>query len=141
MRGSYLDVEIDSYTEGGSAATQQFNLRIGDQEFDSLIGELGARISTAISLDFGVIVPQLQVAYRHEFKNDAEKTKAAFVSQAGSPEFTISTRDGDEDYFTVGLGASAVMKGGLQAFVNYETVLGLEDLDNHIFTVGVRTEF
>ena len=130
------------WTQLATAVAGGLNLRVDDQDFESLIGEIGLQTSYAISTDFGVILPQFRGAYKHEFLNNSEKIGALFVQSTGTvAAFNIRTRDGDEDFFSVGAGASMVLTGGTQAFLSYDTVLGLDDISNHVITLGVRGEF
>lgn len=46
----------------------------------------------------------------------------------------------DGDYFNVGAGVSANFKQGLQAFIDYEAVLELKNVESHVFTAGLRLE-
>jgi len=46
----------------------------------------------------------------------------------------------DRNFFNIGVGLSATFRGGVSAFVSYETVLGLENITRHSVTMGVRKE-
>jgi hypothetical protein len=41
----------------------------------------------------------------------------------------------------VGAGLAALFRGGITAFVNWDTLLGLRDVTVHNVTAGVRFEF
>jgi len=102
---------------------------------------LGAQVSYAFSQSFGVLVPQGQVGWVHEFENDSEQFSAVYVDDPNQNQLLAETNDPDRDYFELGLGVSAVFKRGTQAFVYYDTVLGFDDVTDHVFTVGGRMEF
>jgi len=139
-RLTYYEVDIDDYQEKGAEASG-LNLKVDGQDWESLTTVLGAQVSYAISQNFGVIVPQGQVGWVHEFENDSEEFTAVYVDDPRQNELRAETNDPDRDYFEVGLGVSAVFKGGTQAFIYYDTVLGFDDLTDHIVTVGGRMEF
>lgn len=141
IRIDYLDVDIDGYTETGAGG---LNLQISSQDIKSLTSNLGAQVSYAISQNFGILIPQGRVAWVHEFKDESRSIAARYLHDPDNtnPTFWSAPTDNpDRNYFTLGLGVSGVFKGGMQAFFDYETILGLSNLSYHIFTVGVRSEF
>ncbi|MGH2607495.1 MAG: autotransporter outer membrane beta-barrel domain-containing protein [Tepidiformaceae bacterium] len=137
-RGEYLNLQVDPYRERGA---EGLDLAVGKQEVESLVTALGAQVSIALSLPFGVVVPQIRAEWRHEFLNDDTSITARYVNDPFNTFFTIPTDDPDRDYVAVAAGASAVFRRGVSAFVNYETVLGLRDVTHHAFTGGLRVEF
>ncbi|MEA2080171.1 MAG: autotransporter outer membrane beta-barrel domain-containing protein [Pseudomonadota bacterium] len=139
-RVTYYEVDIDDYREKGAEASG-LNLNVDSQDWESLTSVLGAQLSYAFSQSFGVLVPQGQVGWVHEFENDSERFSAIYVDDPNQNQLVAETNDPDRDYFELGLGVSAVFKRGTQAFVYYDTVLGFDDVTDHIFTVGGRMEF
>jgi outer membrane autotransporter protein len=139
-RVTYYEVDIDDYQEKGAEASG-LNLKVDGQNWESLTSVLGAQVSYAFSQSFGVLVPQGQVGWVHEFENDSEEFSAVYVDDPRQNQLRAETNDPDRDYFELGLGVSAVFKRGTQAFVYYDTVLGFDDVTDHIFTVGGRMEF
>jgi outer membrane lipase/esterase len=142
LRINYLTAEIDGYTEQGPAS---MNLRVRDQNFNSLTTALGGGASYAMSKGFGVLVPQIRAEWIHEFKNDERLLAATFVNdpRANLDGHTLfaQTEGPDRDYFTVLFGLSTVLRGGLQGFVSYERIFELKDISSNIFNGGVRYEF
>ena len=51
------------------------------------------------------------------------------------------TVDPDRDFFNVAVGVSAVLRHGFSAFAQYETVLGLDDINVHHVAFGLRKTF
>ncbi len=138
LRLDYLDVEIDDFTERGAVGVR---LNVDDQDFESFTGALGVRGSMAVSRDWGVLVPTLYGEWEHEFEDDGHTIKARFVGDPTNTTFRAETNDPDENYFVVGGGLSAVLKGGTQLFVEYSILLGHDDIDNQIITGGLRLAF
>ena len=139
-RVTYYKVDIDDYREHGAEASG-LNLAVDGQDWKSLTSVLGAQLSYAFSQSFGVLVPQGQVGWVHEFENDSQRFSAVYVDDPNQNQLLAETNDPDRDYFELGLGVSAVFKRGTQAFFYYDTVLGFDDVTDHIFTVGGRMEF
>jgi outer membrane lipase/esterase len=142
LRVNYLTAKIDGYTEQGHAS---MNLRVRDQNFNSLTTALGGGASYAMSKGFGVLVPQIRAEWIHEFKNDERLLAATFVNdpRANLDGHTLfaQTEGPDRDYFTVLFGLSTVLRGGLQGFVSYERIFELKNITSNIFNGGVRYEF
>ncbi|MEH6592480.1 MAG: autotransporter outer membrane beta-barrel domain-containing protein [Halioglobus sp.] len=139
FRATYIKVGIEDYREKG-AETSGLNLDVNGQDWKSMTTVLGAQLSYTFNQDFGVLVPYARAGWTHQFENDATDMTAVYVDDPRGNVLRAWTDEPDEDYAEVGVGVSAVFKGGLQAFFNYDTILELEDLTTHLFTVGVRME-
>jgi len=140
FRASYSNVDMDGYQEKG-AETSGLNLRVKGEEWESLTTVLGAQFSYAISRDFGVLLPNARFGWVHQFENDAVEMTAVYVDDPRGNILRATSDDADEDYAELSLGFSTVYRGGMQAFFNYETLLGFDDLSSHLFTIGMRSEF
>jgi hypothetical protein len=66
---------------------------------------------------------------------------AKYANDPFNTFFAISSDEPDRDYFALGVGLVAVLSRRVTAFVDYETVLALADVTNHIVTLGLRVEF
>jgi outer membrane autotransporter protein len=137
-RLSYLNLQIDGYRERGA---EGLNLEIGEQELDSLVLALGAQVSYAFRTGFGALIPAARFEWRHEFLNDRRSVTAKYANDPFNTFFAISSDEPDRDYFALGVGLVAVLSRRVTAFVDYETVLALADVTNHIVTLGLRVEF
>jgi len=139
-RLTYLKVEVDDYKESG-AGEFGLNLAVDGQDWKSVTSVLGGQISYASSRSFGVVMPQGRLAWVHEYEDDSTKMKATYIDDPRKNTLLAITDDPDSDYFELGVGVSAVFKNGVQAFFNYDTVLGMDDFTIHMFTLGGRWEF
>lgn len=139
-RISYLKVDIDDYTEKGAEATG-LNLNVDDQEWKSLTSVLGAKFAYSVSKDFGVLIPQGNIGWIHEYENDSEVFTATYVADPRQNILKASTNSPDRDYFELGIGVSAVLKSGVQLYASYDTILEFDDLTSHLISVGGRWEF
>lgn len=144
-----VDLEIDDYTEktdnpeNGSMA-----MTVDDQDIDSLRSELGVQLSWNFSPDFGVMFPYLDVSWIHEFEDGDDPITTRYANADGLEDldvdnqiFTVLTDSYDEDYFRLSLGVGFAFSGGLQAFINYDTLLELDDYTYNAITAGIRKEF
>lgn len=153
LDASYLDASVDRFTErsfptGDSSARDDAHaLRIGEQSIESLDVSLGLRLQYVFAPSFGVLIPYLRGAYHSELLNDSRKILATYepvyseVSGSTQRSFIVPTDEPDDDYYTVTGGASVVLRGGLQAFVQYLEVLDLDYYSESVISGGVRYEF
>ena len=134
----YGSAKIHAYEETNATG---LNLNINKQEIDTTNFKLGASISNAFSFSWGVIAPQFDAFWIHEFITAGEKVTASFVADPFNTKFTFTTEDLDSDYFTASLGAVLMVPGGFTAFLQYETYIDYENYDQSMLSLGARMEF
>ncbi len=137
-RLTYFKIDIDGFSETGAS---ELNLKVKDQNVDSLISALGVRASRSMSWKWGVWSPQLRGEWNHEFENDVETISMQYLHDPNNNKLTVETEKPDRNFFRFGATLANVSAGGTQVFFDYETFLGLRDISNHIFTLGARLEF
>ena len=133
----YLRTELDGFTETGNPLALSYE----DQVEDSLTTTVGAQASVAISTSFGVIVPQANAEYVHEFLNDRRTIDA--VADDGTPDGTpvsFVTDPPDRNYFNVGGGVVFVLPDGIAPFLAYSAQVANRFEELHTVTAGVRLE-
>ncbi len=112
-------------------------------ETDSLESILGAQMSYAWSQSWGVLMPQVRAEWHHEFLNSSRSYDVTFLVDPRSNQhiYRSTTGSPDRDFANIAAGVSAVLKHGMQVFLDYETIIGLSNIETHKFTAGVRVEF
>jgi len=85
--------------------------------------------------------PQIRGEWDHEYKNDTKTTTTKYVNDPFNTALFIRNESPDRNFFRVGATLANVSAGGTQVFFDFETILGLRDITNHIFTIGARQEF
>lgn len=138
LRLEFVGVLIDGYTEFGAAG---LDLTVKRQDVFSLQHALGGQLARAIGTPIGVLVPYVRAEWRHEFLDHKRRITAKYARDPFNIFFSIPTDDPDRDFAALAAGLAGQFKGGVAAFLNYETVLGLRDVTAHTFTAGVRIEF
>ena len=116
-------------------------MQVFDQDLESLQSVLGVNFTYVASTDFGVLTPYFTAEWYHEFEDDERNITAKYVFDPTNDVLRFRSNGADEDFFGISLGVNSVLKGGAQLFLNYDTVLDLDDVTQHIFTAGVRYEF
>ncbi|MFC6672940.1 autotransporter outer membrane beta-barrel domain-containing protein [Marinobacterium aestuariivivens] len=133
----FIETDIDSWSEsGGGGLAQSYD----DQSISSLTTSLGAQVSYALSRSWGVLLPQASIFYVHEFDDDSRTITSSFAEDTGNTALNYQTDEPDRNYFTAGIGATAVLANGIMPFVDYQALLGHDFLDEQVITIGVRVE-
>lgn len=152
-RLNYHKSKIDDYKEHQSGNNNDpgfgLALDIDDQNIKSLSTNLGARASYAFTTGIGAVTPYARFDWQHEYENDTSAIRGSFINggQGSVPgasaanDILIPLDDPDRDFFNLSLGVASVFPNGISAFVDYLTVLGLDDITLHQFVGGVRFEF
>lgn len=149
VRLDYRKLDIDGYTETGAGG---LSLKVESQDVSSLIFALGGQIAYSISTPFGVVVPRFRAEYNHEFDDDSVLLRAQYFAPIDpsndltatgltNPVFEARTGEPDRDFAVIGGGISAVFQRNVQAFIDFESVVGRSKVSNNILTTGVRVDF
>lgn len=136
-RFTYQKTSVDGYRESGALG---LNLTVDDQDWDSITTTIGGQASYAMSQDWGILTPYGRLAWVHEFGNDSETMRAFYTVDPNRNNLIAETDDPDRNYAELNVGVSAVMRDGVQAFFDYQTLLGHSYVDDHVFTAGFRVE-
>jgi outer membrane autotransporter protein len=137
-RLDYYHGNIDSYKESGAFG---LNLAVDEQNFESLQSVLGTQLSYTFSHSLGVIIPQINFGWNHEFLNKSREINARYTADPNNFTLTAVTNGADNDFFTLGAGVSSVLQGGTQLYFNYTSLLGYSNVESHSFEAGFRLEF
>ena len=116
----YIDATIDGFTESGAGG---LNLVYDEQNFRSLTGNLGLRLTYAWNLPWGVLLPHLRVDYVHEFEDDVDVFGVRFASDPNATStapILIETENPDSSYWRLATGFSAQFTHGISAYIEYQ---------------------
>jgi len=83
----------------------------------------------------------VRIEWEHEFMDDSRLITARFVNDPLRQPIRFATDSPDRDYVNIGVALSATFRGGIAAFIDYETVLALANVTRHDITLGIRGEF
>lgn len=136
---NYANTHIGDYSETSGGG---LGLRFDDQWVNSLQSVVGVLAQAAISTSIGVLVPQANADYIHEFANSQRFINVAFVedNRANPLQFTFQNDVPVRNYFNVGTGLIMVLPNGWQPFVNFRAMVGNSQFDNYAGTFGLRIE-
>jgi uncharacterized protein with beta-barrel porin domain len=134
----FNSIKIDSYQESNATG---LNLNIAEVETESMILKLGGSVSNAISTSWGIISPQIDAYWMHEFKPDGQRVKANFIADPANTKFVFTTDELDSDYFTFSIGTVILLQNGFSAFLHYEKYFDYDDYEQSMVSLGARAEF
>jgi hypothetical protein len=157
----YLDVTIDQFSEERSSNSlsslnsRSFSLIIDKQSIKSVDSALGVKFQLTLTPAFAVIIPYLGYAAHSESEDSARSISAHFVGlEALDPDgFNVPTDARDSSYSNAYAGISMVLRGGrqrtqggaihggLQGYIQYSRIDGLEFYDDEVISGGFRYEF
>lgn len=143
-RVEYIHARVDAFDERMSRPDAEgggWAVHVAKQKADSLTSQLGLELSRALSVSWGVVMPTLSLEWLHEFKDNPGGVSGHFLQDNSRTLFFLPTDDYDSDYFSLGLGASVQLAGGLSGFVHYRQLLGYQDLDAWSLQAGLRVAF
>lgn len=136
-RLNYSGSLIDGFTETGA---QELNMKIEEQNTDSLLSSIGAQLVYTHSARWGVLMPFIWFSWEHEFSGESDNIRAAFADDQFSSAFNIATEKEDINYFTSGQGVSVVLPRGVSLYARMENVLGRQHYAITNFAFGGRIE-
>ena len=142
LKVEHQDITIDGFTEGGPVA-DGFGFAVGSQKIKSLDTALGVRAQRVFTPSFGVMVPYLRAEYHKEFENEPRTLSSIYAdssSIATNGAFSVPTDEPDDDFVLLATGFSMVWPHGLQGFLQYQQVVGLDRYSDRVITAGLRYE-
>ena len=135
----YSRAETDAFLEE-DLSDSGLAMAVDKYKRDSLLGQLGLRLSGSIPSGMGVFIPQFRVEYEHEFARDPKTARTAFQQDAGGNVYRLAGDSPDRDSINLGLGIMAIFPNGWLPFFDYQVLLGNDDRDRYRLTLGLRKE-
>ena len=132
----------ETYREDGETGLE---LEYANDSQTSLQSNLGAAASIAVSTTFGVLLPQIEGAWVHEFADDQRSLKARFREArwdetAKIGNFRYDSESPDRNFGIIGVGLTAVLPNGLQPFTALRTIVGNDRYNSYAISAGLRLE-
>jgi uncharacterized protein YhjY with autotransporter beta-barrel domain len=129
----------DPYLESG---VTPMTLAFDAQTMTSLRSLVGIQGSRAFSWRGGVLVPQLNADWVHEYRDDQRVLSAHFAEdlRAAPTGLHIRNNPPDRDWYQLRFGTVAVFAHGFSAFVALEGTAGHAYLERYRASLGVRLE-
>lgn len=132
----YTKIWVDSFSENGPLA-----LTVGSDDAESLRGTLGFRLQSQWTTKSGLITPEFQARWVHEFLDHSRTLHAELpLDPSFGESFTTVTAPGQRDYADVG--ASLSRSSGPVTFkAEYDAQIGANSYVGHTVSVRLRYLF
>ena len=111
----YTQLDEDGFTEKGAGA---LNLAVESRTTESLLSWLGLRAGRAFRFDGATFLPEVSLAWLHDFDIDDSVTTAAIAGAPGS-SFSIPGQSMETDGVNAGAALSLISKNGYRASLKY----------------------
>lgn len=133
----YAHVKIDSFSEGSSVGA----LSLGDDRYEALLGNFGARVGFNIPVGDVVVRPEIRGAYRREFRHDGDATFSYSFAGPGVGSLQFNPTPLARGYATAGAGLTiSGTRSPLAIVVDYNGEFA-SDRRIHGITGGLRLAF
>lgn len=128
-------IDQDGYSEKGADA---LNLRLQEQDEESLVTTLGLRLARRFTLGRVVIVPDVRIAWLHESCAGAVHAKARL--SGGGDAFRIDGYEAEKDRMTTGASLNVYFSEKANLHMDYDLDLG-DQYDAHTGRLGISISF
>jgi outer membrane autotransporter protein len=135
-RVDFIRASIDSYKETGA---NEFNLNIDEQLVDSLVFNVGGRMSLSISTRWAVILPYAGMSFEHSEESN-HVISGYFLADPSQSSISFNTDKPDNNYFRLNTGITAVLPKGISLYVQYDTVVAKDLYSENNYSFGGRYE-
>jgi outer membrane autotransporter protein len=132
----YMYLDEEGYRESGAGGA---NLIVSERYTNSLISDVGLRFYLPFERTLDTCIPEITVAWRHDFDVDDRQIRAAFDGAPGV-SFTTEGDEISEDGLVVGCGLTLLNKKGTSVNIRYNGEIR-GDYEAHQLSGGIRIEF
>lgn len=147
------DITVDGFVED-DLNNAAFDLVVRKQELKSMEYTLGFKTQYTLTPQSGVYIPWLSLELVTQTEDAPRLIDAYYANDASAQTaFQVPTTKLDSSYSVISVGVSSVLRGGgqteadgaihggIQGFVNYKVITGLEGMSLNIFSLGLRYAF
>lgn len=131
----YCGTTLEPYAESDGLGLA---MAYDEQAFRSLVSRAGVFASTALSRAWGVLSPQVRAEYVHQHASDEREIRTRFVQDTNGYRIALRTEAPDRDFWMLGVGAVAVLPGGFSAFLDFQRMVGHDQMEEQIVSTGLR---
>lgn len=129
-----LKASFDAYSERGAGDKA---LLLSKRETTTPIYTLNGQLNYALRFSGGVLIPEMDLSWVHEFDDEAATIEASFRDDPRHATFRLSGEAPDTDYYLMQLGANYIIGGGTTGYFYYNTSLGRRGYSQYMLNLGI----
>ncbi|MES2824609.1 MAG: autotransporter domain-containing protein [Pseudomonadota bacterium] len=139
VRFDYVQNNVDGYGENGSSGLPMV---IAEQSTDQLTLGAGVQSTYVLNRNWGVLIPLAKLTLLSEVTSGFDPVASHFAYDP-DPENTFALKNDGEDkaYAQFALGSSFIFKAGVSGFIQYQQMVGYDNLSAYQIQGGIRYEF
>jgi outer membrane autotransporter protein len=140
----FLDATVNGFQESGASG---LDLVYQKQDFESATASLGVRITAAWNFGWIVLLPHFRADAVWEFRDAVNAFGVRFANDpfAGTanptPPIVVTSEAPDQSFMLFAVGMAAQLRYGVSAYVEYQTLQGLEFLTVSDVALGMRVQY
>lgn len=139
----YIDSKIDAFAESGVGP---FDLAFAKQNYKSSSARLDFNVSYAINSESAVWLPHFRAELIKEFGANIDTFDVRLVNEdLGSgpvqAPLTVQMDKLDDMYYRASLGVSAQFHNDVSGYLEYQQLIGFDQVNYHNIALGVRFQF
>jgi uncharacterized protein YhjY with autotransporter beta-barrel domain len=136
---TYRHASLDAFLESGNTP---MTLAFDTQTSTSMRSLVGLQLSKAFTVSSGALVPQLNVDWVHEYRDEQRVITARFAEdlRAAPAKLRFLNQAPDRDWAAIRINTVAVFTHGFSAFAAFETMAGHAYIDRYRASLGMRME-
>jgi uncharacterized protein with beta-barrel porin domain len=139
VRFLYQHTGVNAFSEEGALGA---DLRYGGSSVNTVQSFLGADAQYLINTSFGPLYPIGRFHWAHQYSPGATGVSVAYSNDSSLlSSFILPGTPNSRNYFDLGVGMTLPFSGTRSAFINYDSILGLNNTTYHSFTTGIRFNF
>ena len=135
----YQHTGVDALNENGA---QGANLQFGSSSVNTVLSFLGADAQYTMNTSFGPVYPIARFHWAHQYSPGNTAVSVAYSNDPSLlSSFILPGTPTSRNYFDLGVGVSLQLSGTSSAYINYDSILGLNHTTYNSFTAGIRMTF
>ena len=139
VRFLYQHTGVDAFSENGALGA---DLAYGSSSVNTVLSFLGADAQYTVNTPFGPLYPIARFHWAHQYSPGNTAVSVAYSNDPSLlSSFVLPGTPTSRNYFDLGVGVALPLSGNSSAFINYDSILGLNNTTYNSFTAGVRFTF
>jgi outer membrane autotransporter protein len=135
----YQHTGVDALSEEGAIGA---NLQFGSSSVNTVLSFLGADAQYTINTPIGPLYPIARFHWAHQYSPGNTAVSVAYSNDPSLlSSFVLPGTPTSRNYVDLGVGVSLPLSGTSSAFINYDSILGLNHTTYNSFTAGIRLMF